>query len=71
MFHLFLNDTFHSSSEAVLKNNDECMKTGNAFCVCNREKWRYGEDPNICKLADPTLKYQVMKEGMELIQNGE
>ena len=71
MFHLFLYDIFHSSSGAVLKNSDECMKTGKKFCVCNLKEWYYGGDPNNCILANTTLKNQVMKEGTELLQNGE
>lgn len=56
--------------EAILDNPLECKKSGIPVCLCNREKWLYGEDPLNCQKANDTLKKSAMERGMELKFNG-
>lgn len=56
--------------EAILDNPLECKKSGIPVCLCNREKWLYGEDPLNCQKANDALKKSAMERGMELKLNG-
>lgn len=56
--------------EAILDNPLECKKSGIPVCLCNREKWLYGEDPLNCQKANDALKKSAMERGMELKFNG-